>query len=467
MPYEIDETHDPKLESWVESANDPETHFPIQNLPFCVFKSRRGPEVGVAIGDRVLQLEWLFGADQIGDLCREDDREALEALIRHQGGWVAFPTGHSWWLLADTSALRRFVSRLLRNDNRSLADSSPLKHALVPQADVEFRNPIPDLNDYTDFYASLHHATNVGSMFRPDNPLLPNYKHIPIGYHGRASTIVRSGTPVRRPVGQQAPPEEGAPPAFGPCKLLDYELEMGFVVGCGNDIGTTIPLAEAEDHLLGLCLVNDWSARDLQKWEYQPLGPFLAKSFATTISPYIVTMEALAPFRAPAMSRPDGDPRPLPYLHDDRNEQQGGFDIIVEAYLASKQMRDRGLSPTRLSRGNVKDMYWTLAQMLTHHASNGCAMQPGDLLASGTISGPTRDARGCLLELTWDGDPWANPPKIVPGTQRTPLELPTGETRKFLEDGDEVILKAYCEREGYRRIGFGECRGIIEPALET
>jgi fumarylacetoacetase len=294
--------------------------------------------------------------------------------------------------------------------------------------------------------------------------LLPNYKHIPIAYHGRASTIVPSGTPIQRPSGQQAPAEEGGSPTFGPCRMLDYELEMGFVVGRGRAMGETIPLGEAEDHVFGLCLVNDWSARDIQKWEYQPLGPFLAKNFATTVSPYIVTMEALAPFRTPAFKRPAGDPRPLPYLFSETNEALGGIDITVEAWLASKQMRDRGLSPIRLSRGSFKDMYWTIAQMLTHHASGGCAMQPGDLLASGTISGPSRDARGCLLELTWDGDPWATPPTVVPGTQRTPIELPTGEKRVFLADGDEVILKAYCEREGFRRIGFGECRGVIEPA---
>jgi fumarylacetoacetase len=316
------------------------------------------------------------------------------------------------------------------------------------------------VRDYTDFYASLHHATNVGSMFRPDNPILPNYKHIPIGYHGRASSIVPSGTAIRRPVGQQSPSEEGGTPGFGPCKMLDYEMEMGAVIARGNALGETISIEQAEEYLLGLCLVNDWSARDMQKWEYQPLGPFLAKSFATTVSPYIVTMEALAPFRCPAEKRDPSDPQPLPYLFSEHNQSSGGFDITCEVYLASADMRKRGLAPIRLSSGNLKRMYWTLAQMLTHHASNGCNMQPGDLIASGTISGPDRSSRGCLLELTWDGDK-DNP---VAGSQRTPIELPTGEKRVFLADGDEVILKAFCEREGFRRIGFGECRGIIEPS---
>lgn len=301
-------------------------------------------------------------------------------------------------------------------------------------------------------------------MFRPDNPLLPNYKHIPIGYHGRASSIVPSGTPVRRPVGQQAPAEEGGSPQFGPCKMLDFELEMGMIIGRGNELGEPISIADAEDHVFGMCIVNDWSARDLQKWEYQPLRPFLAKSFATSVSPYIVTMEALAPFRTPAFARAAGDPQPLPYLDSDYNRTSGGIDITCEVWLASEQMRSRDLAPVRLCKSSFKDLYWTLAQFVTHHTVNGCNLQPGDLLASGTISGATRDSRGSMLELTWDGDPWANPPVVVPGTQRTPIKLPTGEERKFLADGDEVIIKAYCEREGFRRIGFGECRGTIEAA---
>ena len=461
---EIDETHDPKLQSWVESANDPGTDFPIQNLPLCVFEGQRSAEVGVPIGDSVFQLEWLFGKGEAEALCTSEERHAFESLFSHSGGWAQMPNWHAWWMLTDRTMLRRFLVRLLSKGNTSFPDSFLGKHCLVPRQDVRLKSPIPDLRDYTDFYASLYHATSVGSMFRPDNPLLPNYKHIPIGYHGRASSIVASGADVRRPVGQQAPAEDGGAPSFGPCKLLDYELEMGVVVGRGNELGDVIDIADAEKHMLGLCLVNDWSARDLQKWEYQPLGPFLAKSFATTVSPYIVTMEALAPFRVPAFQRDAGDPSPLPYLTSEGNSAAGGFDITLEVYLASEQMRSKNMEPVRISTGNFKDMYWTLAQMLTHHSSNGCNMQPGDLLASGTVSGKTKDSRGCLLELTWNGDAFASPPKLVPGTDRTPIDLPTGEERKFLADGDEVIIKGYCEREGFRRIGFGECRGIVTPA---
>jgi len=447
MPYEIDETHDPNLESWVESANDPESDFPIQNLPMCRFERNGELRAGVRIGDRVL------------DLARADSGFA-PTTARAGFPWSDPSTG------ADSGAgrrrLRDWLVRHLKSD-ASREDRERVEAALIPVDDVSLALPVQPL-DYTDFYASVFHATNVGSMFRPDNPLLPNYKHVPIAYHGRASSIVASGTGVRRPVGQQAPAEEGARPQFGPSTLFDYEMEVGAVIGRGNELGEPISIADAEDHLLGLCLVNDWSARDLQKWEYQPLGPFLAKSFATSVSPYIVTMEALAPFRAPAYERPAGDPRPLAYLDSDQDRARGGIDLTLEVYLQSAQMRERGMDPIRLSRGTFKDMYWTVAQMVAHHTVNGCNLQPGDLLASGTVSGPTRDSRGCLLELTWDGDPWADPPMVVPGTQRTPLELPTGEARKFLEDGDEVILKGYCEREGFRRIGFGECRGRVAPA---
>ena len=269
-----------------------------------------------------------------------------------------------------------------------------------------------------------------------------------------------SGVAIRRPKGQLAPSEDGGAPSYEPCKLLDYELEMGFFVGRENELGEPISIDKAEDHIFGMCLLNDWSARDIQKWEYQPLGPFLAKNFASTISPYIVTMESLAPFRCEAEKRPEGDPQPLKHLDSKANRESGGVDVTLEVFLSSAKMREQGMEPVRISRGSFKNMYWTIAQMLTHHSSSGCNMQPGDLLGSGTVSGPTREARGCLLELTWDGDK-DNP---VPGTQRTPIKLPTGEERKFLADGDEVILRGYCEREGYRRIGFGECRGIIEPA---
>mgnify|MGYP001272993516 CR=1 FL=1 len=456
MPYEINETHDPKLESWVESANDPATDFPIQNLP--IFASfAEDDELGlieelfVPIGDMVIDLNALAAADQLHGLIPEAPQ------LPEVPSQAVFVPGF-------VAALRSRLSRLLRSSATRTVQRLIDKEALLPASEIPPVLPFLDAGDYTDFYASVHHATNVGSMFRPDNPLLPNYKWIPVGYHGRASSIVPSGTPITRPHGQTAPPEDGAPPAFGPCSMLDYELEMGVVIGRGNELGTSIPIAEAEDHILGLCLLNDWSARDLQKWEYQPLGPFLAKNFATTVSPCIVTMEALAPFRGPRFERPAGDPRPLPHLDCDHDRAHGALDITLEVYLQSAEMKKRGLTPHRISRGNFRHMYWTVAQMLTHHASNGCNLQPGDLLGSGTVSGPTRDSRGCLLELTWDGDPWATPPIAAPGTARTPITLPSGEQRKFLADGDEVILKGYCEREGFRRIGFGECRGVIEPA---
>jgi fumarylacetoacetase len=302
--------------------------------------------------------------------------------------------------------------------------------------------------DYTDFYASIFHATNVGKLFRPDNPLLPNYKYVPIGYHGRASSLVPTGTPIRRPCGQTR--DGDAAPIFGPTKALDYELEVGFFVGAGNKLGEAIPIAKAEEHIFGICLLNDWSARDIQAWEYQPLGPFLSKSFATSLSPWVVTMEALAPFRIPAFARAEGDPAPLPYLFDPSDQEHGGLDLWLEVSLLSPRMRESGVAPVVLGRSNFRDMYWTMAQMLTHHASNGCNLRAGDLLASGTVSGAETSARGCLLELTSRG--------------KDPVTLPTGEQRKFLEDGDEVILRGFCERDGFRRIGLGSCRGVILPA---
>lgn len=464
-PYPIDETHDPKLQSWVESANDPGTDFPIQNLPLCLFM-RPDPDqgddyeshsftAGVRIGDMLLDLE------HAGDLRLLTDKHGDNIAEFAPENWIERAGG------SDIAYLRKPIQELLKKDSPKRREAEKALVAVKDVSELELAVWTGMVHDYTDFYASLYHATSVGSMFRPDNPLLPNYKHIPIGYHGRASSIVASGTDVRRPVGQQAPAEDGGAPVFGPCKLLDYELEVGVVVGRGNELGDVIDIADAEEHMLGLCLVNDWSARDLQKWEYQPLGPFLAKSFATTVSPYIVTMEALAPFRTAAFQRDAGDPSPLPYLMSDGNSAAGGFDITLEVYLASEQMRSRNMEPVKLSIGNFKDMYWTLAQMLTHHSSNGCNMQPGDLLASGTVSGKTHGSRGCLLELTWNGDAFASPPKLVPGTDRTPITLPTGEERKFLADGDEVIIKGYCERDGFRRIGFGECRGVVTPARKV
>ncbi|MDE3052676.1 MAG: fumarylacetoacetase [Gemmatimonadota bacterium] len=432
-----DRTHDPALRSWVASANAPDTDFPIQNLPFGVFR-RLGagarPSVGVAIGDRIVDLAAVVGRGLVsGDAllpcqaCEDDSLNELMALGP-----------------APARAVRLALSDLLREGGAGEAHAAEI---LVAMRDAELFVPAR-VGGYTDFYASVFHATNVGSMFRPDNPLLPNYKYIPIGYHGRASSLVASGAAVRRPWGQSRAGDAG-PPTFAPSRRLDYELEVGLFVGAGNALGEPIPVGRAEEHVFGLCLVNDWSARDVQPWEYQPLGPFLAKNFATTVSPWVVTLDALAPFRAPAFARPPGDPPPLPYLAG--APERAGIAITLEAWLCSARMRDAGAAPMLVSRGNFTDMYWTIAQLVAHHASNGCNLQPGDLLASGTVSGPTKESRGCLLERTWKGT--------------EPLTLPTGETRAFLEDGDEVVLRGYCERPGAVRIGFGECRGTIAPAI--
>jgi len=433
----VDGTHDAALRSWVESANDPASDFPVQNLPLGVFRYRGEgpPRVGCAIGDQVLDLAacaergLLRGMPaDVEDACRGTSLNGLMALEARVRG-----------------TLRHRLSHLLRAEGGFVTARPEAPNVLVPRGDAEMQLPAT-VGDYTDFYASVFHATNVGKMLRPDNPLLPNYKWVPIGYHGRASSLVVSGTPVRRPSGQTEPPAGGSP-GFGPSRNLDYELEVGVFLGPGNALGQTIPLQEAERHLVGLCLVNDWSARDLQKWEYQPLGPFLAKSFATSISPWVVTIEALAPYRAPAFARPEGDPRPLPYLAHEENDAHGGIDLRLEVLLSTRAMRERGLPPFPVSRSSLRDLYWTLAQMVAHHASNGCNLRPGDLIASGTVSGEAREARGCLLERTWRG--------------AEPIAVPGGEERRFLEDGDEVILRGHCEREGFARIGFGECRGVV------
>jgi fumarylacetoacetase len=318
---------------------------------------------------------------------------------------------------------------------------------LVAQSDAKMQLPV-QIGDYTDFYASIHHATRVGKLFRPDNPLLPNYKYVPIGYHGRASSIVLSGSEIRRPSGQTKAPS-ATEPTFELAGSMDYELEVGLFVGQGNQLGRSIPIAEAEQHIFGLCLVNDWSARDIQSWEYQPLGPFLAKSFATTISPWIVTMEALAPYRVAVAERAAGDPEPLPYLASN-SASRGAIDVTLEVYLQSAQMRKSGTKAMLLSRGNLRDLYWTLAQLLTHHASNGCNLRTGDLLATGTISGPEEGSEGCLLEMKHRGEP---------------IRLPGGEERTFLADGDQVIFRAYAFGDGLPRIGFGECVGTIAAAV--
>ncbi len=440
----IDATHDPQIVSWVESANHPETEYPPQNLPFGVFRRSGGGEgtgrTGVAVGEMIVDVA---EARRLGFFDGEAEQAAAACGASLN---VLMALGARAW-----TALRRRLSELLR------ADTAPGKRAaalardlLVPQAEVVMQLPAR-IGNYSDFYASLAHATNVGSMFRPDNPLLPNYKWVPIGYHGRASSIVVSGTPLRRPAGQSKA-DQALAPTFGPSNRLDYELEVGLFIGPGNALGTPVPIAEAGTHLFGVCLLNDWSARDIQAWEYQPLGPFLAKNFATSISPWIVTVNALAPFRVPLRERSADDPPPppLPYLDDPIDREHGAFDVALEVHLQSRVMRDRGLAPVRLSRSTLASMYWSPAQLIAHHASNGCNLMPGDLLGSGTVSGEAKGERGCLLELTWRG--------------AEPIKLPSGEARGFLEDGDVVTLRGSCERAGFRRIGFGECSGEILPA---
>lgn len=431
-----DPTHDLALTSWVSSAQAMGTDFPIQNLPLGVFETADGSVgLGVAIGDQVV------------DLCAAREAGLLAGLSAETAATLE---GHSLNALVALgrpalTAVRVGVQGMLRADTEAGRAAQRLPGLLHPMAGLRLRLPV-EVGDYTDFYASIDHATNVGSMFRPDNPLLPNYRHVPIGYHGRASSIVPTGTPVHRPMGQVSAKPEG-PPTFAPTARLDYELEVGAVIGPGNAMGTPITLADAEAHLAGLVLVNDWSARDVQAWEYQPLGPFLAKNFATTISPWLVTLDALAPYRVPARARMADEPVPLPYLTDVRDQAQGGFDITLEVWIRTARMREAGTPAERLSHGSFAQMYWTLGQMVAHHASGGCNLRPGDLIASGTVSGPEQSSRGCLLELTWRG--------------AEPVTFSNGETRAFLADGDEVIVRGWCAAPGRARIGFGECRGVV------
>ncbi len=429
----IDHTHDPALRSWVPGA-DEHAEFPIQNLPLGVFSPLAGaPRGGIAIGDHILDLRALHDAGLLGD--------AAQAACRACAGTTLNP------LLALGAgarlALRQEVSALLAFG----AESRP--ELLHQAADALLYLPAR-IGDYTDFYAGIHHATNGGKLFRPDSPLTPNYKWVPIGYHSRASSIRPSGEAVRRPNGQRKYPDR-PDPSFGPCERLDHELELGIWVGPGNPLGRPVPIGEADQHIAGYCLLNDWSARDIQAWESQPLGPFLAKSFHSTISPWIVTPEALAPFRAAQPARMDGDPKPLPYLLDQADQATGALDLELEVTLSTPGMRARGLAPYRVSIGNTLHMYWTPAQLLAHHASNGCNLNPGDLLGSGTISSPTPDGYGSLLEITQGG--------------RETMVLPSGEIRIFLEDGDEVSLHARAKRDGFTSIGFGVCRASILPAL--
>ena len=434
-------TCDPALHSWVKSAEAAGTDFPIQNLPYGVARipGEAAPRVAVAIGDRVLNLHALAEAGLLAGLADEIVAACRQTTLN---GMMALPR-------AVLRTLRERLSALLEEARvETMRHRAALESALKPQSAVEMLVPAA-IGDYTDFYASIFHATNVGKLFRPDNPLLPNYKYVPIGYHGRASSIVPNGTAVRRPRGQMAG-AAGEAPTFGASRLLDYELEMGAFVSRPNPLGEPVTIDEAREHLFGLCLVNDWSARDIQIWEYQPLGPFLAKSFATTVSPWVVTLDALEPFRSPAFARPAEDPAPLAYLNSSDDQRRGGFDIQLEVYLETPRMHQAGEAPFLLSRSNLRELYWTLGQMVTHHTSNGCNLQTGDLLATGTVSGAATTSRGCLLEIT------------ARGVQ--PVVLRNGETRKFLEDGDTVILRGYCDREGAARIGFGECRGTILPA---
>ena len=426
----MNDTHDPRRRSWVTSANQGGP-FPIQNLPFGVFAGNGRPTIGVAIGDQIFDLRGCYQSGLLaslpqaaGEACAASTLNALMAL------------GPGVW-----SPLRARLSNLLHDR----AHQHEVRPHLVPMVEATMLKPAV-IGNYTDFYASIDHATRVGRLFRPERPLLPNYKYVPIGYHGRASSIVVSGAAVKRPRGQflAAPSEQ---PQFAPSQTLDYELEVGFFAGKGNKLGEPITIDRAGSHLFGVCLLNDWSARDIQAWEYQPLGPFLAKSFATTISPWIVTMEALAPFRTPALARPPEDPAPLGYLEDEQDRMEGGIDLTLEVFLRSARMREQGAAQFRVSRGNLSGLYWTPAQLLTHHTSNGCNLEPGDLLASGTVSGPEDGSRGCLLEMTRRG--------------HEPILLPSGEKRAFLEDGDEVIFRGHCGREGWVSIGLGDCAGAV------
>ena len=433
---DLNETHDAALRSWVASANAEGTDFPIQNLPFGVFRRRGTQEafrIGVAIGDQILDMKAAVKAGVFLSAAAEATTgDSLNAFM---------PLGQPAW-----SALRLDLSRALRV---GAAAQEKLKACLLAQADAEYAVPAR-IGDYTDFYVGVHHATAIGKLFRPDNPLMPNYKWVPIGYHGRSSSVVVSGTPIRRPVGQTK--GDADKPDFGPSQKLDYELELGFFVGPGNELGEAISIDNAEAHLFGAVLFNDWSARDIQPWEYQPLGPFLSKNFGSTLSPWVVTMEALAPFRAP-FARPASDPQPLPYLESPSNRGTGALDIHLEAWLQTTAMRVAHAKPVRLSTGNVREAaYWTPSQLVTHHSVGGCNLRPGDLFGSGTLSGPGPGQSGSLVEMTQGG--------------AKPIVLPNGETRTFLADGDALTLRGWCERPGAKRIGFGECIGVIAPARQ-
>ena len=430
----VKRTHPPHL-SWLAAANDPATDFPLTHLPYSVFEIDGQPHLCVAIGTHLLDLYACAEADllspSIAAACRAPVLNPLMAL-----------GPRSWTLLRET------LTTLLHADAEP-SHQQAVEAALHSIVGATLLKPV-HIPNYTDFYSSIHHATRVGRIFRPDQPLLPNYKHIPIGYHGRASSILPSGIPIQRPHGQTRPPSHELGPGFAPTKALDYELELAFYIGQPNPLGTPIPITKAAHHIFGISLLNDWSARDIQSWEYQPLGPFLAKSFATSISPWVTPMVVLEPFRVPVAHRRHTDPKPLPYLYSAADQLNGNVNVKLEVLMTTKTMRDNKLNPVILSENNAKDMYWTPAQLIAHHTSNGCNLQIGDILATGTISGSTEAAAGCLLELTRNG--------------AQPLKLPTGEVRSFLADGDEVIFRGICELPGHPRIGLGECRATILPA---
>lgn len=440
---ELNHTHDPAATSWLASANVAGTDFPIQNLPLAVFRRTGSVEAfrgGVAIGDQVIDLAAAHAAGLLDGLGAQALAAAAEPTLNH-----FFAEGPAAW-----RALRHGLFDVLRADATG-PQVEALRGCLVPQAEVEFTLPARIAN-YTDFYTSIHHARNVGRVIRPDDPLTPNFQWLPIAYHGRASSVVPSGTAFHRPHGQALPPGAKAP-VYGPCARLDYELEMGFFIGAGNALGEPVPLGAAEDQIFGMCLLNDWSARDHQFWEMNPLGPFLGKNFCTTISPWIVTMEALAPFRVPAVARPASEPQPLAYLDGAGNRTHGGIDVQLAVGIASAQHRAQGLPPAEISRTSFRHQYWTLAQMVTQHTVGGCNLQPGDLLGTGTISGPTPTEAGAMVELSRGG----TQPFTLAGT---------GESRTFLEDGDTVVLSGWCEKTGAVRIGFGTCEGTVLPARQ-
>ena len=435
----LNETHHPELKSWLHSANQPGTDFPIQNLPFALFRHKGCSENfrgGVAIGDQIVDLSMLVNFNLFSGLAQTAVKAGAQNTLK-----PLMAMDKTAW-----SVLRHALSRALRKGAEAQSQLAP---CLVPQSEAQYALPC-QIGDYTDFYTSIHHAHAVGSLFRPDNPLLPNYKWVPVGYHGRASSIKISGQCFPRPLGQIKTPEE-TQPQLAPCKRLDYEMEMGIFIGSGNPLGERININNAEDYLFGLCLLNDWSARDIQAWEYQPLGPFLAKSFATTLSPWIITTEALAPYRSP-FSHPPEDPQPLPYLSSETNSQFGSFDIQLQVQLETEKTREEHQAPLTLSESNYKHAYWTPAQMISHHTVNGCNLQAGDLFGSGTQSGPTPEQAGSLLELSNGG--------------KETINLSNGETRIFLEDGDTVIMRAFCERKNTARIGFGELIGTVLPAKD-